>query len=63
MWETLSIVAAVILGTAAVFLIIRRQAKSDSAGCCRNCPYGSGPSDCSPPVDADALPADCDKFK
>lgn len=59
----MSIIAAVIIGAVAVFLIVRRQAKGDVPGCCRSCPYGSGPSECSPPPDAAALPPACDKFK
>jgi hypothetical protein len=59
----LSIIAAVITATIALFFIVRRQAKGDVPGCCRNCPYGSAPSDCPPPADAPALPTDCDNFK
>ncbi len=59
----MSIIAAVTVGAVVVFLIVRRQVKGDVPDCCRNCRYGSGPSDCSPPADAAALPPDCDKSK
>jgi len=62
MWETIIILAAVVIGAVAVLLIIKRQAKGGAPGCC-GCPYGRDPSHCTPPPEADDVPAGCEKPK
>ncbi len=63
MWETISILAAVVIGAVALFLIFKRQAKRGVPGCCRDCPYGANPSECTPPARAADVPPGCEKLK
>jgi len=60
MIELIIIVAAVVVGGAAVFWWLRREARGETSGCRRSCRYGSRPSDCRPPPEAE-LPPECEK--
>ena len=63
MWDIIIILAAVVIGAVASFLIIKRQAKSGAPGCCSGCPYGGAPSHCAPPPEAGDIPDGCEKPK
>jgi hypothetical protein len=63
MWETITILAAVVIGSVTLLLIIKRQVKRGAAGACSGCPYGSNPSECVPPADAPDVPDECEKPK
>lgn len=55
------VIAAVLIGGAAVFLLLRREAKGEASGCCGDCPYGRHPAECAPPEDGADVPDGCEK--
>ena len=57
------VIAAVLIGALAVFLLLRREAKGEAPGCCGGCPYGGHPAECAPPADGADIPPDCEKRK
>jgi len=59
--EYVIVIAAVVLGGLAVFLLLRREAKGEAPGCCGNCPYGRHPAECSPPEGGTGTPDGCEK--
>jgi hypothetical protein len=59
--EYVIVIAAVVVGGLAAFLLLRREAKGKAPGCCGSCPYGSHPAECAPPENRAGLPDDCEK--
>jgi len=55
------VIAAVVIGGLAVFLLLRREAGGKAPGCCNDCPYGSHPSECAPPEKGADRPEGCEK--
>ncbi|HUU56185.1 MAG TPA: hypothetical protein VMW93_02480 [bacterium] len=61
--EYVIVIAAVVVGGVAVFLLLRRQAKGDAPGCCGGCPYGRSPTECAPPENGADAPDGCEKYE
>ena len=57
------VIAAIVIGGAAVFLLLRREAKGKGPGCCGGCPYGRSPAECDPPENGADVPAGCEKHE
>ena len=57
------VIAAIVIGGLAVFLLLRREAKGAAPGCCGSCPYSRHPAECAPPEDDADLPEGCEKHE
>jgi hypothetical protein len=55
------IIAAVVIGGLAFFLLLRREATGEAPGCCGDCPYGRHPAECAPPENGADRPEGCEK--